>query len=195
MQDFGRLSFSYVLAHFNLCGSIRQAITLYTLKTVCFSRVTDHGNDQVGEGDNVCKHGLRWSLGLVVFIWTAVGLVVAINIAVDGAYNFYGPSGFCKPRFLLFVMGLILTWCRVLDSIRVLGPEDRCRLRLHVDNRSFQHRDLHDTFPLLQGLYHDRWLAHAPVVVTRADQHRWAPQTSLWLTFVRHFSLPRHPFF
>ncbi|KAH9995626.1 hypothetical protein BJV74DRAFT_829082 [Russula compacta] len=85
-------------------GAIKQAsdigaaastliIALYTLKSFCFSRVTNHGNDQVGEGDNVCKHDFRWSLGLVICIWTAVGLIVAINIAADGAYNFYGPSG------------------------------------------------------------------------------------------------------
>jgi len=37
---------------------------------------------------------LRRSLVVVAFLWSVVGLIVALNIDVNGAYSFYGPAGY-----------------------------------------------------------------------------------------------------
>jgi hypothetical protein len=92
---------------------------------------------------------------------------VAVNIAVDGAYHFYGPTGLCE--LVVFLARLILTKSRVLDSRPLLGPTHRCRFRFHVDNCGGQHRDLHSSLPLLQGIYYYGWVAHIPVARARAD--------------------------
>jgi hypothetical protein len=62
----------------------------------------------------------------------------------------------------------MLTWCRVLDSGTLLSPAYGSRLRLHVDNRSLQYRDLRHTIPLPQGVYHFGWVGHIPVAQPRA---------------------------
>ena len=62
----------------------------------------------------------------------------------------------------------ILTWCRVLDTGTLLSPGYGSRLRLYVDNRSLQHRDLCGTLPLPQGVYHYRWVAHIHIAQPRA---------------------------
>jgi hypothetical protein len=51
-------------------------------------------------------------------------------------------------RLSLLHTRLIWTWCRVLDPGTLLSPAYGSRFRLHVDNRSLQHRDLRNTLPL-----------------------------------------------
>ncbi|KAH9957453.1 hypothetical protein BC827DRAFT_1225967 [Russula dissimulans] len=62
-------------------------ITIYTLKVLCFPRVGE-GNDECYRRKSVCL-----ALGVVVGIWLFLGLLVGINIATDGSYHFYGPTG------------------------------------------------------------------------------------------------------
>ena len=70
---------------------------------------------------------------------------------------------------------------------RVYSPEYRCRLPFHVDNTSIQHRHLHNTLLLLEGVYHYNWLAHIPVAHRdRGANHRWAQEASIRTTFVSH---------
>jgi len=62
-------------------------ITIYTLKVLCFPRVGE-GNDESYRRKSVCQ-----ALGVVAGIWLFLGLLVGINIAADGSYHFYGPTG------------------------------------------------------------------------------------------------------
>jgi len=64
-----------------------MTITIYTLKVLCFPKVVE-GNDERGR-----KKSVRFGLGLVAGIWLFLGLLVGINIAADGSYHFYGPTG------------------------------------------------------------------------------------------------------
>lgn len=50
---------------------------------------------------------------------------------------------------------------RVLDSGRIFGSAYGQRLCIYVDDYTVQHRNLRATFPQLQGIYHDRWVAYA----------------------------------
>jgi hypothetical protein len=74
-----------------------KVIALYTLKTLCFSSIVCPINDQIVERYNGHRKGLRSSLMLVACLWAAVGLIVTFNIAANGSYHFYGPTGFCTP--------------------------------------------------------------------------------------------------
>jgi hypothetical protein len=68
-----------------------KTISIYTLKTLCFS--------EAGQIDDkrVHKRKLRHSLIVVACLWTSLGLLVAINMAVDGGrHQFYGPAGYCE---------------------------------------------------------------------------------------------------
>jgi hypothetical protein len=78
-------------------GQPVKTIAIYTIKTLCFSKVTNHDNDQAIEGYVGCRQSLRFSFGVVASILVAVILLVGINIAADGSSHFYGPTGFCKP--------------------------------------------------------------------------------------------------
>ena len=70
----------------------QQLISLYTLRTLCFSRVML----QPDEEEKARKKSLHRSLVVVAFLWGAVILIVALNIDANGAYRFYGPTGYCK---------------------------------------------------------------------------------------------------
>ena len=94
-------------------------------------------------------------------------LLVTVNIAVDGAHQFYGPTGLCE--LICLFARLVLTSGRVLDSEPLLSPAYRCRFRFHVDNCRIQYRDLRNRLPLLQGVYHHGWVAHIPVAQTGAN--------------------------
>ncbi|KAN0141394.1 hypothetical protein V8E53_001150 [Lactarius tabidus] len=65
-------------------------ISLYTLRTLCFSRVML----QPGEEEKARKKSLHRSLVVVAFLWSAVFLIVAVNIDTNGAHRFYGPAGY-----------------------------------------------------------------------------------------------------
>ena len=70
-----------------------KLISLYTLKTICFPRVTlDPVEEEEARKKSLCR-----SLVIVAFLWSIVGLIVVVNIAVNGAHRFYGPTGYCKP--------------------------------------------------------------------------------------------------
>jgi hypothetical protein len=64
--------------------------------------VTNHIDEE--NSNNACRQDLRWSLGIVAVQWVAVILLVTVNIAVDGAYQFYGPTGLCE-LICLFLHG------------------------------------------------------------------------------------------
>lgn len=71
-----------------------KTISLYTVKTLCFSRVVL----QPDEEEKARKKSLRRSFIVVACLWSAVGLIVAVNMAAVGASRFYGPTGhYCKP--------------------------------------------------------------------------------------------------
>jgi hypothetical protein len=73
----------------------QKLISLYTLKPICFPRVNlDHPEEE----EKARKKSLHRSLVIVAFLWSVVGLIVALNIDANGAYHFYGPTGYCKPR-------------------------------------------------------------------------------------------------
>jgi hypothetical protein len=134
-------------------GGRQKLISLYTLRTLCFSRVML----QPGEEEKARKKSLHRSLVVVAFLWSAVFLIVAVNIDTNGAHRFYGPAGYCKPCTSVWLEGLIdLTSPRVLDSAHVCGPANGSRLCLYMGNCHIQHRDLFSGFPLFQGLHHDK---------------------------------------
>jgi len=65
-------------------------ISLYTLRTICFPRVILNPDEE----EEARKKNLRRSLVVVAFLWSVVGLIVVINIDVNGAHRFYGPTGY-----------------------------------------------------------------------------------------------------
>jgi hypothetical protein len=71
----------------------------YTIMVLCFMKPVKPDNVQVGEEDynnNARTRSICWSLGVVTVLWIVVGLIVAINIGVDGLSQFYGPTpGLC----------------------------------------------------------------------------------------------------
>jgi hypothetical protein len=77
------------------CLVVKKLISLYTLRTLCFSssRVV-LGTD---EEERARKKSLHRSFVVVAFLWGAVFLIVAVNIDANGAHRFYGPAGYCKP--------------------------------------------------------------------------------------------------
>ncbi|KAI9508436.1 hypothetical protein F5148DRAFT_1149032 [Russula earlei] len=86
--DSGRWTVLFYLA---LSNQSFKAIAVYTLYVLCFS-----GGDQLTNEneDDRRRKSLRRSLAFTLCLWITVGLVVAINMGVDGAYHFYGPTGF-----------------------------------------------------------------------------------------------------
>jgi len=82
---------------------------------------------------------------------------------------------------------------RVLDSRRVSSPAYCHRFRVHVDDYVMQHRDIRNTFPQLQGLYHDRRETLTSAAKSRAFQRSCIRQTSVWFTLVGHISVFRSP--
>jgi len=68
-------------------------ISFYTLRVLCFWRI---GNND-GETDTEQKEWkmrLSSSFVVVACLWAALGLLVGINVAVDGVRHFYGPTGY-----------------------------------------------------------------------------------------------------
>lgn len=82
---------------------------------------------------------MNHSLVVVACLWAALGLLVTINIAIDGVHHFYGPAGYCKLRLrhvVQFLVGLNLTWPKgagYRSSIQssVLRPISRSCGQLH----------------------------------------------------------------
>ncbi|KAI0247663.1 hypothetical protein BJV78DRAFT_1157059 [Lactifluus subvellereus] len=60
------------------------------LSTLCFMKVPHH-DDQLHE-EKTRRKRLHRSLIVVVCIWAGVALIVGINVAVNGAGHFYGPT-------------------------------------------------------------------------------------------------------
>ncbi|KAH9018714.1 hypothetical protein EDB85DRAFT_600355 [Lactarius pseudohatsudake] len=69
-------------------------ISLYTVKTLCFSSVVL----QPDEEEKARKKSLRRSFIVVACLWSAVGLIVAVNMAAVGASRFYGGHYWCWIR-------------------------------------------------------------------------------------------------
>ncbi|KAH9048062.1 hypothetical protein EDB84DRAFT_1459112 [Lactarius hengduanensis] len=65
-------------------------ISLYTLRTLCFSKIILQPDEEEKEQ----KKTLHRSFVVVACLWSAVGLLVAVNIAANGVYRFYGPAGY-----------------------------------------------------------------------------------------------------
>ena len=87
------LFLSYILALTHLtctCGR-RKLISLHTLRKLCFSTVILQSDEKAR------KKSLHCSFLVVAFLWSVVILIVALNIDANGAYRFYGPTGYCKP--------------------------------------------------------------------------------------------------
>jgi len=76
-------------------------IAIYTLVVLCFPKATNDDNDI---DQNSSGKGLRWILGILACVWILTGLLVGINIAANGMYDFYGPTGF---------------WCWILPEYSV----------------------------------------------------------------------------
>jgi hypothetical protein len=87
-----------------------------------------------------------------------------------------------------------LTQLRVLDSGPLLHPAYCYRFWIYVDYCFLQYRGIWSTFSLLQGLYHDRRVAHTPVQRTLwGIPPTYVGQTGVWLAFVGHLSTSQSP--
>ncbi|KAI0283560.1 hypothetical protein BC826DRAFT_1110128 [Russula brevipes] len=86
-------------------GAVKQAsdvgsalssliISIYTLRTLCFMKVVHHNKISETEKERERKNRLRRSLFVVACLWAAIGLLLIINMAVNGLYHFYSPTGF-----------------------------------------------------------------------------------------------------
>lgn len=99
-----------------------KLISLYTIRVLCFWK-TGHG-DRREDTENEPKSnlGLNRSFVAVACLWVTLGLLVTINIAVNGVHHFYGPTGFCEPE-VSFAAGKDLThetgcWIRAEYSVQ-----------------------------------------------------------------------------
>ena len=73
-----------------------KLISLYTIRVLCF---WETGHDDRGENTEKepnFKLGLNHSFVVVACLWVALGLLVTVNIAVNGVHHFYGPTGYCE---------------------------------------------------------------------------------------------------
>jgi len=97
-------------------GAVKQAsdvgaaistliIAIYTIKTLCSSGTTHDDIDGQSAREITAhsrRHGLCLSLKIVAGVWIVVSLLFGINIAADGSYHFYGPTGlwcWIKPEY------------------------------------------------------------------------------------------------
>lgn len=48
------------------------------------------------------KVDLKRSLIIVACLWVALGLLVTVNIAINGVDRFYGPTGYCEFCLIAF---------------------------------------------------------------------------------------------
>jgi hypothetical protein len=76
-------------------GQISKIISLYTLRVLCFWRIGESESRTETE-EKERKTSLNHSLVVIVCLWVVISLLVSINIAVQGAHRFYGPTGYCK---------------------------------------------------------------------------------------------------
>ncbi|KAH9074301.1 hypothetical protein EDB83DRAFT_1953136 [Lactarius deliciosus] len=95
-------------------------ISLYTVKTLCFSRVVL----QPEEEEKARKKSLRHSFIVVACLWSAVSLLVAVNMAVVGASRFYGPTGhWCWIRHAYSVQRVAsdyaFRWATAMSNIAI----------------------------------------------------------------------------
>ena len=99
-QDVGWLAISFSLFPHSLTyeGLIFKIISLYTLRVVCFWRVGDSDKETGFTRENVPvrKRSLFHSLAVVACLWCFLGLLVIVNVVVDGVQQFYGPTGYCE---------------------------------------------------------------------------------------------------
>lgn len=96
LQDVGLLLILVLLRVLICEGRFVKIISLYTLRTLCFSAT--HRDGQIDDEEGVHKKDLHRSLIVVACLWASLGFLVTINVAVDGVHRFYGPVGYCKPR-------------------------------------------------------------------------------------------------
>ncbi|KAF8495141.1 hypothetical protein F5888DRAFT_582563 [Russula emetica] len=71
-------------------------ISLHTLRVVCFWRVgdSDKSTEFTRETVPARRRCLIHSLVVVACLWCSLGLLVTINVIVDGVQRFYGPTGY-----------------------------------------------------------------------------------------------------
>jgi len=68
-------------------------ISFYTLRVLCFWRIGNN-DSQTDTEKKEWKMRLRSSFVVVACLWAALGLLVGVNVAVDGVRHFYGPTGY-----------------------------------------------------------------------------------------------------
>jgi len=100
-------------------------ISLHTLRVLCFWKTSnvDGRKDTEKSEPNV---GLNHSLVVVACLWVAVGLLVTVNIAINGVDRFYGPTGYwCWIRAEYSVQRTVndfaFMWMTTLCNIIIYG--------------------------------------------------------------------------
>jgi hypothetical protein len=96
LQDLGRLRITFVPHVLTNQDQPIKIIAIYTIVVLCFPKATNDDIDQ-----NSSRKGVHRILGILACVWIFTGLLVGINIAANGMYGFYGPTGFCKPHISL----------------------------------------------------------------------------------------------
>jgi hypothetical protein len=98
-QDIGKFSNPILSVQDTHSDQFVKIISLYTLRIFCIANVVQH-HGQIEE-DKERRKSLRHSLIVVACLWFTIGLLVTANIAVNGVYHFYTPTGFCKLHLFL----------------------------------------------------------------------------------------------
>jgi len=103
-------------------------ISLHTLRVVCFWRVGDSDKETEFTRENVPvrRRCLIHSLVVVACLWCSLGLLVTINVLVDGVQQFYGPTGYwcwIQARYSIQRTGTDfgLMWITIICNIVVYG--------------------------------------------------------------------------
>jgi hypothetical protein len=94
-----------------------QNVAIYTFSTLIFGLRPDAN--------------LFRAVLIVAGIWIVIVLNVAINIGINGASHFYGPTGACESIPFTRVWKLI--FLRVLDNQGISGTKDGRRFFVDVD--------------------------------------------------------------
>ena len=76
--------------------------SLHTLRVLCFWKTVHVDGRTDTEEKAESKVGLNHSLIVVACLWVALGLLVTINIAINGVDRFYGPTGYCEFCLAVF---------------------------------------------------------------------------------------------
>jgi hypothetical protein len=95
-----------------------QNVAIHTFSTLIFRWKSD---------TNLFRAAL-----IVAGIWIAIILNVAINVGINGASRFYGPTGYCESTPFTPVWKLNL-FSRVLDNPGISCTKDGRRLFVDVD--------------------------------------------------------------